>query len=276
MRYIDLARVAQKTTPEWRAKAAKALADVRSALPEERSRAIDRHDDVWKDAKDLLRSASGRKCWYCESRETRSDTAVDHFRPKGAVADSDHKGYWWLAFDFKNYRYSCTYCNSRRIDRVRGKSGGKQSEFPLLNPDKRVFEEGEYGIERPVLLDPARASDTQLLYFREDGEVQPRYTAQQAREKEYRAARSIDIYHLRHTDLVEARLETLNRVRQLVDLGRVYYASWLADESDELAYEVVVAELSKLCSDESEYSAAVRDFLKGFRDDMHPWIDRIV
>jgi uncharacterized protein (TIGR02646 family) len=276
VRYIDVRRLAQRTTPEWRDKATNALAKVRTMPPGERTKEINRHDDIWKDVKDLLSSASGKKCWYCESRETRSDTAVDHFRPKGAVADSDHKGYWWLAFDFTNYRYSCTYCNSRRIDRVRGEGGGKQSEFPLLNPEQRTNDEGKCTTERPVLLDPTKAADTQLLYFREDGEVEPRFTAEQAREKEHRAARSIEIYHLRHTDLVEARLETLNRVRQLVELGRRYYASWLADDSDEVAFEMVSEELTKLCSDPSEYSAAVKDFLKGFRDDMHPWIDHIV
>lgn len=277
MRYINLQRLARRVSPEWRARAENALKDVRAAKPEDRSEAIARHEDVWKDrdTKQLLSNASGRKCWYCESRETRSDTAVDHFRPKGPVAGTGHKGYWWLAFDFMNYRYSCTYCNSRRVDRARGRAGGKQSEFPLLNPDERVIDEGWHRNERPVLLDPARAADTQLLYFREDGDVEPRYTSSQASTKEYRAARSIDIFHLRHTDLVEARLETLNLVRQFVDLGRTYYQSWLTAESDEQAFEVVVAELTKLCSAEAEYSAAVKDFVRGFRDDDHPWIDQI-
>ncbi len=268
-------QVARKVKPEWLAKAAEALAKVRATPPAQRLKAINRQDQVWKDLKELLSSASAGKCWYCESRETRSDTAVDHFRPKGKVAESKHKGYWWLAFDPNNYRYSCTFCNSRRVDRVRGRSGGKQSEFPLLNSEKRAFDEGQCGAERPVLLDPVRAADTQLLYFREDGEVEPRYTTKQAPEKENRAARSIDIYHLRHTDLVEARLDTLNRARELVDLGRHYYESWLADGPDEKAFEVAVAELAKLCSREAEYSAAVKDFVKGFRDDVHPWIDQM-
>ena len=280
MRYIDLEKLAQRVPLEWRNKAENAQAEVKAALPADRSKVVSRHSGVWTDerCKELLAAAGARKCWYCESRENRSDAAVDHFRPKGKVAEEDdrHHGYWWLAFNFLNYRYCCTFCNSTRKDRERGDvRGGKQTQFPLLNPEGRVFDEGDCSGERPVLLDPTKAADTLLLYYREDGEVEPRYSDDVAWEKSYRAAQSIGIYNLRHTALVEARLDILNNVREMVRLGKVYYQSWLADGSDEAAFDLVVARLKKLSNPDAEYSAAVRDFLKGFRDDTHPWIDDI-
>jgi uncharacterized protein (TIGR02646 family) len=277
MRYIDLVRLEQRVEQTWRARAAMALVELRAAATaEDRSRVISRHARLWTEIKHVLSEASSGKCWYCESRETRSDTAVDHFRPKNKVDDCpSHEGYWWLAFDFMNYRYCCTYCNSTRSDRSRDSKGGKQSQFPLLNPEERVFEEGNCDRERPVLLDPTRAADTILLYYREDGEPEARFRGDTASEKALRASQSIEIYHLRHTALVEARLETLNRVRELVNLGKAYYDSWLNDGSDPAAFDHVVAQLKRHCAGDAEYSAAVVDFIKGFRDDSHPWIDNV-
>jgi uncharacterized protein (TIGR02646 family) len=264
-----------KVPPPWKEKATAALAEVRaSPTVDDRRKALDKHSGLWGEAevKKLLASASHGKCWYCESREVRSDAPVDHFRPKSRVDGcSEHEGYWWLAFDFQNYRYCCTYCNSTRVDHSNGIRGSKQTHFPLLNPEERVFEEGSVDRERPTLLDPTRAVDTLLLYFREDGVPEPRYPD----EKGVRAQRSIEIYHLNHTGLVEARLETLNRARVLIRLGQEYYDSWLRDGSDELAFETVISSLKKLCAEDAEYSAAVIDLIKGFRDDKHEWIDRV-
>jgi len=59
---------------------------------------------VWGKAKDQLKVESFNKCAYCEA-----DTAVvahgdvEHFRPKSE--------YWWLAYCFDNYTYSCQICN---------------------------------------------------------------------------------------------------------------------------------------------------------------------
>jgi hypothetical protein len=275
VRYIDLVRLEQKVPPPWKEKAKAALAEVRAATTvESRRNALTKHAPLWGEIKDLLASASYRKCWYCESRDSRSDANVDHFRPKGGVEGCrEHQGYWWLAFDFRNYRYCCTYCNSVRTDRARPGKGGKQKNFPLLNPEDRVFHEADCHNERPVLLDPTRAADGLLLYFREDGVPEARYPSG---EKGVRAKKSIEIYHLHHTELVEARLETLNRVRELISLGQAYYKAWLCDGSDEPAFESIIAQLNRLSAPEAEYSAAVRDFIKGFRDDEHDWIYRVL
>src|SRR5690242_2141799 len=68
---------------------------------------IAKHAAIWAELRDQMSPLSSGKCWYCESRENRSDVAVDHFRPKGEVEECPtHPGYWWLAFDPSNYRFA--------------------------------------------------------------------------------------------------------------------------------------------------------------------------
>ena len=59
---------------------------------------------VWKAAKPQLKKESGGKCAYCESpTDTVAHGDVEHFRPKSV--------YWWLAYCYDNYLYSCQICN---------------------------------------------------------------------------------------------------------------------------------------------------------------------
>jgi hypothetical protein len=59
---------------------------------------------VWKAAKGQLKLESGGKCAYCESpTDTVAHGDVEHFRPKSV--------YWWLAYCYDNYLYSCQICN---------------------------------------------------------------------------------------------------------------------------------------------------------------------
>lgn len=59
---------------------------------------------AWKPAKGALKIDTGGKCAYCEtSTEVVAHGDVEHFRPKSI--------YWWLAFAFDNYLFSCQICN---------------------------------------------------------------------------------------------------------------------------------------------------------------------
>jgi len=124
MRYIAIGNLSPG--PAWIKAANNAASAVRKAKPEDRSKVINDHSHVWGLFKGALRTLSHGKCWYCEAIDARSDNAVDHYRPKGNVrgATPRHEGYWWLAFEWSNYRFSCTYCNS--IRKSAGKTGGKQ------------------------------------------------------------------------------------------------------------------------------------------------------
>ena len=75
--------------------------------PAKRAKFIDRHSDLWSELKPWLSELSHGKCWYSEAKEIYSFYDVDHFRPKNRAKqldDTEREGYWWLAFDWHNYR----------------------------------------------------------------------------------------------------------------------------------------------------------------------------
>jgi len=56
------------------------------------------------------------KCCYCETKDVRSNTDVEHYRPKAAYSEtfggnSKYPGYFWLAYNWDNLFLSCQVCN---------------------------------------------------------------------------------------------------------------------------------------------------------------------
>ncbi len=106
-------------------------------------------------AHDLVRAALAKlfydKCAYCYSEITATDDwDVEHFRPKGRVAErSAHPGYYWLTYNWKNLYTSCTHCNQRRKDKPRwgdlryARAGGKMDQFPLEDETTRAMSHEE-------------------------------------------------------------------------------------------------------------------------------------
>lgn len=77
--------------------------------------------DYWKKAKKQLKKESGGKCAYCEAPTALvAHGDVEHFRPKSH--------YWWLAYCYDNYLYSCQICNQSY----------KGDNFPLADDTKRL------------------------------------------------------------------------------------------------------------------------------------------
>lgn len=94
----------------------------------------------WKLAKDQLIAESFGKCAFCETPTTGSYYGdVEHFRPK------QRQMYWWLAYCFDNYLFSCRICN-----------GFKSDQFPTL------------GTQLPAPSLPANPTNVQLRAISED------------------------------------------------------------------------------------------------------------
>lgn len=230
MRYIDSQVVGQCLPANWDQRAQQAANALAAARPQDRSAEVNRHCAVWQDLKDTLKQVSHDKCWYCESSDIRSDNAVDHFRPKSAVAECpDHEGYWWLAFKWENYRFCCTYCNCRRVDQETGQGGGKADHFPLRNEARRAYTPDDPPAdEEPMLLDPCAPADPCLLWFDDTGQAVPSpFCGNDSNSyPRQRAATSIDILHLNQPALVERRKALCREVHRKVEDADRYFKKY--------------------------------------------------
>lgn len=282
MRYIDWLSV--ELPDEWLEKARKATHAIENCgSSAERKQTLEDKGEVWRDPmlKDIMESLSFEKCWYCEAKQDRADYAVDHFRPKGKVAKAkNHNGYWWLAFEWTNYRYSCTWCNSHRRDRKMGTSGGKHDEFPLLDGSLRATEYNrDVSSERSILLDPTREVDTKLLWFQQDGNAVPKFNEKENEEAFIRADKSIKLYHLNYRKTKKRRLELYQRIEKLIKNGDKCLESLEVNEDNELAltwFGDIVNELQHILLPSSEFSSAARAFVLGLREPDREWLDVVL
>ena len=268
MNFIDIEDL--DVSKEWLQKADDALAKVTTAKGSERSAVISKYQNLWKELKEPLRELSYKKCWYCESKDNRSDNAVDHFRPKGNVKDSNppHHGYWWLAFDWRNYRFSCTYCNSIRKS-AGGKSGGKHDYFPLVDETTRAHcKEESTDEEIPELLDPTSPFDVQLLAFNDDGKTAT-VTDQESSWDFKRAKESIKRYHLDHVDIMERRADLMKEIRGRLKEAQKHLKRFQKNRTDAYAksnYESLLRSVYRAARKRSEFSAAVRFSIAGMSE----------
>lgn len=261
-----------------RAHAARDLVSV--APPETRSELIDQNSSIWRDLRETLARLSNGKCWYCETKENRSDHVVDHFRPKNRVAECpNHTGYWWLAFDVSNYRYSCTFCNSLRKSERHKVAGGKADHFPIVDESSRALGPTDpIHDELPCLLDPRNRADPLLLTFQDDGTAVPRFDKENALLKHKRAAISIKVYHLNHPEIKEARFAIAEEIKKLVEEGdRAFLrqeglavAAIAARES----FDSIVRRIRLMIDEKAEYSRAAMATLLSYKT--KPWIEAIL
>lgn len=281
MRYVD---VSSLSLPDgWDESA---LAATKAVLRGQAT--IAEYEDIWRDLKTRLAKVLFDKCWFCETPITRSDNAVDHFRPKGKVSDAAraHVGYRWLAFSYINFRYACTFCNSRRIDVEGGTQGGKADRFPLVNEPARVYEVNVETLnfsqirktvrgEKPAILDPCDVLDWSLLGCkRENG--QPCAAIDDAGAKS-RVATSIDVYHLNHEPTCKQRHRTALQLLQLVaDAKDKYDAIAPGDAVLEDDFADALERVVRMIKRDAPYSGEMIYLLKGQRDSGQPWIQHII
>lgn len=133
---------------------------------QERNQFIDDHASHWGLLKPWLQVLSHGKCWFSEVRELYSHYDVEHFRPKKeakALDGSVRDGYWYLAFDYTNFRL-CGNVGNRKKGRW----------FPLkAGTICATFENRCEESEAPYLLDPTDPGDVNLIAFDEEGKAIP-------------------------------------------------------------------------------------------------------
>jgi uncharacterized protein (TIGR02646 family) len=232
--------------------------------------------DVWRELKAGMMLLSDNKCWYCESPVDRDDNAVDHFRPKNRVFEAlqPHLGYRWLAFEKDNFRFACTFCNSKRIDVEFGTAGGKADRFPLLDENTRVYTIGTIEFENPELLDPCEIEDCDLLGCQQEN-GKPCPTSENPTERR-RVNTSIEVFHLdrdatckrRHTVLVGLISDILDAQR-LFELSRI-------DVTRKPEFIKVAKRIQSNISTDAPYSGEMKYLFRGQRSEKHPWMQKLL
>ncbi len=273
MRYVDIDGI--ELPAGWQARADRALNELRAEIlaadagartagtdvAEARKNAIagglqrPARQAIWRDLAPYLAQLRKSKCWYSESQNPTSDKNVDHFRPKSRVAeDPAHEGYWWKAFDYRNYRYSSQWCNQRRVDEDNSTRGGKWDHFPLQSGSFRARQEtDDIDLEDVMLLDPIDPDDWKLLTFRPDGHPTP---AKENGTLEYeRAATSIEVYHLGYKELIDGRRILAGKVQRTIEYMTTL-RSEISDPAMRRLYKQHQKELLRFIHPDTEYSAA--------------------
>lgn len=271
MRHIKQNDLIGSISNAWSQDAAKALTELTSAAPGARSELINKNYQIWSSLKGTMAALSHQKCWYSEKRIAVSELEVDHFRPKSRVSGitPPHRGYWWLAFDWKNFRLAYSLINKRRTDSREGNVQGKGCYFPLIDEAARIPDDPPAAIatERPKLVDPCVASDVLLLdYAVEDGKVVERYKLEKDAIRFERANVSIDLFHLNEGTLIRDRHDLYvaidHSVKRIEELETEREATGSLSEKQSLEYDSLINQLADRINASAPFSAFSRACLR--------------
>ena len=170
MRYIDLSIIDTNDydVKKWLDKAKQRNKTLLSKTTHAERKKYLESAKIWSEFKPILIKYFGEKCWYSECSLEGTFGDVDHFRPKNRSTDEQgntilQDGYWWLAYDYLNYRLSCEKCN-RSFD-----IGGKNDKFPLKSGTFPATQGNKN--DAPILLDPCEQCDTELIDCDEEGKI---------------------------------------------------------------------------------------------------------
>ncbi len=236
MRYINLNDL--KLPDGWLEKAEKLTQELKDAQDDEaRKKIIDLgKNEIWKDLFIPLQNLSNGKCWYSEANDVMSDRDIDHFRPKkqakniDKIPRVDEDGYWYLCYDYENYRFSSQYSNQLRKDKFNPdkETRGKGIYFPLFEGSLVGKTKNQCEDEDIMLLDPCDEDDPILLTFGSDGKAIPNAKAILDPKDEIRVNTSIKLYHLDHEPLEEARERLWDFCQRMID--RIRTISIIAED----------------------------------------------
>jgi hypothetical protein len=251
---------------QWLEKAEKLTAQLDAATSkEERDKIIDDNSHLWGELADWLLKLSHGKCWFSEARDTYSHWDVEHFRPKKSAKNQDgteREGYWWLAFDWHNYRI-CGNVGNRK----------KGTFFPLCTGSQVASSKARHLIQDEIffLLDPTRQGDPELLSFNEEGLAAAMPGIGEWPKQ--RAVESIKRFKLNdHEPLREARQKIWKKCRDLIDQAfEVLQADPPTASSQEKLCSAFKS-LQEMLSPEEPFSSVAHECLNASG---HRWAQRI-
>jgi len=236
-----------------------------AATKEERNKIIDDNRGLWAGLRDWLLSFSNGKCWFSEARDTFSYMDVEHFRPKKSAMDLEgngREGYWWLAFDWHNFRI-CGNVGNRK----------KGTFFPLAPGCSAATCDTRHLVddELCVLLDPTKEGDPELVAFDERGIAKP--SPGIGAWPTSRAETSIKRYKLNdHEPLREARQKVWQKCRRKIEQAREALQTAAPSSTNQERQRRAFQEIREMLNPDEPFTCVVRECLSdsGFR-----WAQRI-
>jgi len=242
---------------DWLQEAKQVTAELRAATSElERNAIIEKNQKLWRDdrVRNWLLELYHNKCWYTEAQESVSAIHVDHYRPKGRVRDLDkneYDGYWWLAFDWTNYRICGQLINIKKSDVF------PLAEFGRASPD----DHHSLMKEAPLLIDPV-TDDARLISYEIDEDACIAVPSAGIDEyEEIRATATIDILGLNRLDrLNQKRADVWQQCRESI----ADYSSAANDPHclKTLRQALAVEALRKMVDYEKEFSSVAQACLR--------------
>lgn len=233
------------------------------------------------DVADALNQLFRGKCAYCESSiQAVQPTDIEHFRPKGRVAEcADHPGYWWLAASWSNLLASCIDCNRQRYNDVHQLADdrftldpdwrfnlGKGDCFPILGLSHARCPTDDHGAEDAALIDPTRREPSDHLAWREENSLSVVGPKMQAGGHDLYGWHTYRVFGLNRQGLVEQRTARLREIRaQIVFVEQMLDMSMklpepLATQQQDLVFAQFAA-LYQLADAGQPYSAMVKSML---------------
>jgi hypothetical protein len=167
----------------------------------ERAEIIKQNERLWRDdrIRTWLLQQFANKCWYTEAYDSVSSIHVDHYRPKGRAKDLDDnecEGYWWLAFEWKNYRICGQLINVKKSD-----------VFPIIEGARaHCADRVSLELEAPLLIDPLTDQTRLISYEKDEDGCLAVPSSGIVDMEELRALKTIDLLGLN-------RLDRLNQKR---------------------------------------------------------------
>lgn len=271
MRYIPLSQVRAAAPVNW----------IRNAVgwTNRVAQAVNKSDEIknignkWGDLKVDFINTFGDKCWYTEAPRIATDNDVDHFRPKAGAKMKNgntasrsidgniqqHDGYWWLAYEVSNYRYSSVFANRLREE------GGKGEYFPLENESSRAWTRLDSITNEDItLLDPCNEDDVKLIKFDHiPGQAVSKYDKITNPTAYERFEQSKKFYNLNEGSITKARLAAIASIKKDLE---ILEQCWGLPEPHLSSFSNVIIEAKNsiilACDRKSPFSAAIIAIVK--------------